>query len=143
MALAALSKALGLNCLFQKAELESKLATPVRKSNESRTTQPEDQKKPGGDRNYAAAAKNKNQQAAALEATNRWDVAPAMSLCCDSASFVQLLSHPACISRQCPPGTPVPSLPFLVPGPHSLCDPKELSRMKSQSCPSPPYPHCP
>lgn len=53
----------------QKAELESKLATPARKSNESRNTQPEDQKKPEGDRNYAAAEKNKNQQAAALEAT--------------------------------------------------------------------------
>lgn len=102
MALAALSKALGLNCLFQKAELESKLATPVRKSNESRNTQPEDQKKPGGDRNYAAAAKNKNQQAAALEATNRWDVAPAMSLC---------VALPAsCSSCPTQPASPVSAL---------------------------------
>nr|XP_034361931.1 E3 ubiquitin-protein ligase RNF213 [Arvicanthis niloticus] len=52
----------------QEAELKGKLATPVRKSSASGNTQPEDQKKPGESRNYAAAVKNKNQQAAAPEA---------------------------------------------------------------------------
>ncbi|XP_028640286.1 E3 ubiquitin-protein ligase RNF213, partial [Grammomys surdaster] len=60
----------------QEAELKGRLATPVRKSSESGNAQPEDQKKPGENRNYAAATKNKNQQSAAPEAPgalNPWD----------------------------------------------------------------------
>lgn len=58
----------------QEAEPKGRLADT------RRNTQPEDQKKPEENRNYAAALKNKkeerSQKAAAPEATMKWDMAP-------------------------------------------------------------------
>lgn len=74
------SQALGFNCLSQEAELKGKLPATGRKTGETGNGQQEDQKSEGN-RNYAAALKDKKEQrskqaSTALEATARWDVGP-------------------------------------------------------------------